>query len=365
MPAFAVTPEQQDLRASVRRFLADRSPEAEVRRLSDTEQGFDPDVWKRMAGQLGLQGLGIPEEFGGAGAGHVELGIVLEEMGRALLCAPFLSTVGLAANLLLTSGDRAAQARYLPGIAEGGTVATVAVSAAGLPGAGVVARRTDDGWRLTGTEPYVLDGHVADLVLVPARTTAGVALFAVEREASGLGRTLLTTADRTRRQARLTFTDTPGAPLDGGLPAMERMLDLAAIALASEQAGGAARALEMSVGYAKTRVQFGRAIGSFQAVKHLCADLLLESESATSAARYAASAADEDAPDLPALASLVRFSCSDSFVKVAADTIQIHGGIGFTWEHPAHLYLRRARTSALLLGDPAFHRERYLRRTGV
>jgi alkylation response protein AidB-like acyl-CoA dehydrogenase len=239
------------------------------------------------------------------------------------------------------------------------------VSAAGLPGAGVVARRTDDGWRLTGTEPYVLDGHVADLVLVPARTTAGVALFAVEREASGLGRTLLTTADRTRRQARLTFTDTPGAPLDGGLPAVERMLDLAAIALASEQAGGAARALEMSVGYAKTRVQFGRAIGSFQAVKHLCADLLLESESATSAARYAASAADEDAPDLPALASLVRFSCSDSFVKVAADTIQIHGGIGFTWEHPAHLYLRRARTSALLLGDPAFHRERYLRRTGV
>ncbi|MEK6443159.1 acyl-CoA dehydrogenase family protein [Pseudonocardia sp. T1-2H] len=237
MPAFAVTPEQQDLRASVRRFLADRSPESEVRRLSETEQGFDPDVWKRMAGQLGLQALGIPEEFGGAGAGHVELGIVFEEMGRALLCAPFLSTIGLAANLLLASGDRAAQGRYLPGIAEGGTVATVAVSAAGLPGAGVVARRADDGWRLTGTEPYVLDGHVADLVFVPARTTAGVALFAVEREASGIGRTLLTTADRTRKQARLTFTDTPGTPLDGGLPAVERMLDLAAIALASEQAG--------------------------------------------------------------------------------------------------------------------------------
>jgi alkylation response protein AidB-like acyl-CoA dehydrogenase len=372
MPAFAVPPEHADLRAAVRRFLAECSPEAEVRRLMETATGHDPAVWKRMAGELGLQGLIVPAAHGGAGAGRVELGIVLEEAGRALLCAPLFATVALAATLLLESGDTEAQARYLPGIAAGETVATVAVSAADParrpPGSGVAAAAAAEGWRLTGEEPYVVDGHAADLLLVPARTPAGPTLFAVARDAPGLVRTPLRTVDRTRRQARVTFAATPAeriGPEGAAGPVLGRTLDLAAVALAAEQAGAAAFALERTVAYAKQRVQFGRPIGGFQAIKHLLADLLLESESAISAARWAAAAADEGDPDLPALASLVRAYCSDAFVRIAADSIQIHGGVGFTWEHAAHLYLRRARTSAQLLGDAAYHRERYLQRSGA
>jgi alkylation response protein AidB-like acyl-CoA dehydrogenase len=372
MPAFAVPPEHADLRAAVRLFLTECSPEAEVRRLMETATGHDPAVWKRMAGELGLQGLIVPAAHGGAGAGRVELGIVLEEAGRALLCAPLFATVALAATLLLESGDTEAQARYLPGIAAGETVATVAVSAADParrpPGSGVAAAAAAEGWRLTGEEPYVVDGHAADLLLVPARTPAGPTLFAVARDAPGLVRTPLRTVDRTRRQARVTFAATPAeriGPEGAAGPVLGRTLDLAAVALAAEQAGAAAFALERTVAYAKQRVQFGRPIGGFQAIKHLLADLLLESESAISAARWAAAAADEGDPDLPALASLVRAYCSDAFVRIAADSIQIHGGVGFTWEHAAHLYLRRARTSAQLLGDAAYHRERYLQRSGA
>ncbi|MFC5949159.1 acyl-CoA dehydrogenase family protein, partial [Pseudonocardia lutea] len=225
-----------------------------------------------------------------------------------------------------------------------------------------------EGWRLTGEEPYVVDGHAADLLLVPARTPAGPTLFAVARDAPGLVRTPLRTVDRTRRQARVTFAATPAeriGPEGAAGPVLGRTLDLAAVALAAEQAGAAAFALERTVAYAKQRVQFGRPIGGFQAIKHLLADLLLESESAISAARWAAASADEGDPDLPALASLVHAYCSDAFVRIAADSIQIHGGVGFTWEHAAHLYLRRARTSAQLLGDAAYHRERYLQRSGA
>ncbi len=368
MPAFAVPPEHADLRAAVRRFLTECSPEAEVRRLMETGAGHDPAVWKRMAGELGLQGLIVPADHGGAGAGRVELGIVLEEAGRALLCAPLFATVALAATLLLECDDADAQARYLPGIATGDTVATVAVSAADPgrrpPGSGVAAAGTAEGWRLTGEEPYVVDGHAADLLLVPARTPAGLSLFAVDGRLAQ--RHPLQTVDRTRRLARVTFADTPGELLgrDGSAgPVLDRTLDLAAVALASEQAGAAAFVLERTVAYAKERVQFGRPIGGFQAIKHMLADLLLESESAISAARWAAAAADEGDPDLPALASLVRAYCSDAFVRIAADSIQIHGGIGFTWEQAAHLYLRRARTSAQLLGDAAYHRERHLQRS--
>jgi alkylation response protein AidB-like acyl-CoA dehydrogenase len=372
MPVFAVPPELGDLRAAVRRFVTERSPEPEVRRLMDTELGHDPDVWKRMAAQLGLQGLVVPEEFGGSGAGRVELGVVFEELGRGLVCAPYFATVALATTLLLAVDDRTARQRHLPGIADGSTVATVAIAAAEPdrtpPGSGVTAVRTGDGWRLSGSEPHVVDGHAADLLLVPARTAAGVSLFAVTRGAPGLSTTPLTTFDRTRKQARVALADTPGELVgaDGAaLPAIERTLDLAAVALAAEQAGGAAAALERTVEYAKTRIQFGRPIGGFQAVKHMLADLLLESESAVSAARAAAEAADAGDPELPALASLARAYCSDAFVRIAADAIQLHGGIGFTWEQAAHLYLRRARTTAQLLGDPAFHREQYLRRTGA
>ena len=369
---FAFSEEQEELRRSVRRFLEDKSPETEVRRLMDTTEGYDPAVWSQMAEQLGLPGLAIPEEFGGSGYSYVELIVVLEEMGRALLCAPYFSSVALAANLLLVSGDDAAKKEYLPGIANGSTIATVALAepSGRWDEAGITleANGSGDNWTLTGEKLYVLDGHTADLILVAARTGAGVSVFAVDRSASGLTATPLSTMDQTRKQSRITFSSTPARLVgrDGeGWVAISKMLDLAAVALAAEQVGGAQRVLDMSVEYAKNRIQFGRPIGSFQAIKHKCADMLLEVESAKSAAYYAGWAAAEDSDELPVVASLAKSYCSEAYFHAAAENIQIHGGIGFTWEHPAHLYFKRAKSSELLFGDPTYHRELLAQRIGI
>jgi alkylation response protein AidB-like acyl-CoA dehydrogenase len=369
---FAFSEEQEDLRKSLRRFLEDKSPEGEVRRLMHTNDGYDPAVWSQMAEQLGLQGLAIPEEFGGSGYTYVELIVVLEEMGRALLCAPYFSSVALAANLLLVSGDEAAKKRYLPGIASGTTIATVALAEASgrwdEAGVTLAAEAPQGAWLLTGEKLYVLDGQRADLILVAARTAAGVSVFAVDKGASGLTATPLSTMDQTRKQARLAFESTPARLVgtDGaGWPAMSKMLDLAAVALAAEQVGGAQKVLEMAVEYAKVRVQFGRPIGSFQAIKHKCADMLLEVESAKSAAYYAGWAAAEDNEELPVVASLAKSYCSEAYFHATAENIQIHGGIGFTWEHPAHLYFKRAKSSELLFGDPTYHRELLAQRIGI
>jgi alkylation response protein AidB-like acyl-CoA dehydrogenase len=369
---FAFSDEQEELRASVRRFLAEKSPETEVRRLMDTTEGYDPAVWSQMADQLGLQSLTIPEEFGGSGFTYVELLVVLEEMGAALLCAPFFSSVALAANALLTSGDDEAKKSYLPGIASGETIATLAITEDNgrwdFGGVELAATKKGDGWVLNGHKMFVLDGHVANLIIVAARTAAGVSLFAVQGDAAGLTRTPLPTMDQTRKQARLEFADTPAALIgtDGGAEAgLTKTLDLAAVALAAEQVGGAQHVLDASVEYAKTRIQFGRPIGSFQAIKHKCADMLLEVESAKSAAYYAAWAAAEDSDELPVVASLAKSYCSEAYFHAAAENIQIHGGIGFTWEHPAHLYFKRAKSSELLLGDPAYHRELLAQRIGI
>jgi len=369
---FAFSEEQEELRKSVRRFLEDKSPEAEVRRLMETTDGYDPAVWSQMAEQLGLQGLAIPEEFGGSGYTYVELIVVLEEMGRALLCAPYFSSVALAANALLTSGDDAAKKDYLPGIASGDTIATLALTepAGRWDEAGVTmaASGSGDSWTLDGTKSFVIDGHTAGLVLVPARTRAGVSLFAVAGDAPGLTRTPLATMDQTRKQAKLEFAGTPArlvGPEGAAWPALSKTLDLAAVALAAEQVGGAQKVLDMSVEYAKVRVQFGRPIGSFQAIKHKCADMLLEVESAKSAAYYAGWAAAEDSDELPVVASLAKAYCSDAYFHAAAENIQIHGGIGFTWEHPAHLYFKRAKSSELYLGDPTYHRELLAQRIGL
>jgi alkylation response protein AidB-like acyl-CoA dehydrogenase len=369
---FAFSEEQEELRKSVRRFLEDKSPEAEVRRLMETTEGYDPAVWSQMAQQLGLQGLAVPEEFGGSGYTYVELIVVLEEMGRALLCAPYFSTVALAANALLTSGDDAAKKDYLPGIASGETIATVALTEpAGRwdeQGVTTAASGSGDSWTIDGTKSFVLDGHTAGLILVPARTGGGVSLFAVAGDASGLTRTPLATMDQTRKQAKLEFSGTPARLIgsEGSAWAgLSKMLDLAAVALAAEQVGGAQKVLEMSVEYAKVRVQFGRPIGSFQAIKHKCADMLLEVESAKSAAYYAGWAAAEDSDELPVVASLAKAYCSDAYFHSAAENIQIHGGIGFTWEHPAHLYFKRAKSSELYLGDPTYHRELLAQRIGL
>jgi alkylation response protein AidB-like acyl-CoA dehydrogenase len=369
---FAFSEEQEELRAAVRRFLAEKSPESEVRRLMDTTEGYDPAVWSQMADQLGLQSLTIPEEFGGSGFTYVELLVVLEEMGAALLCAPFFASVALAANAVLTSGDDEAKKSYLPGIASGETIATLAITEDNgkwdFSGIECAAKKNGDGWVLDGHKMFVIDGHVAALVIVAARTAAGVSLFAVQGDASGLTRTPLPTMDQTRKQARLEFSATPAVLIgsDGGAEAgLTKTLDLAAVALAAEQVGGAQHVLDASVEYAKTRIQFGRPIGSFQAIKHKCADMLLEVESAKSAAYYAAWAAAEDSDELPVVASLAKSYCSEAYFHSAAENIQIHGGIGFTWEHPAHLYFKRAKSSELLLGDPAYHRELLAQRIGI
>jgi alkylation response protein AidB-like acyl-CoA dehydrogenase len=369
---FAFSDEQEELRTAVRRFLAEKSPETEVRRLMDTTEGYDPAVWSQMADQLGLQSLTIPEEFGGSGFTYVELLVVLEEMGAALLCAPFFSSVALGANALLTSGDDEAKKSYLPGIASGETIATLAITEDNgkwdFSGIECAATKKGDGWELNGHKMFVIDGHVANLIIAAARTAAGVSLFAVDGDAAGLTRTPLPTMDQTRKQARLEFASTPATliGIDGGAePGLSKTLDLAAVALAAEQVGGAQRVLDASVEYAKTRIQFGRPIGSFQAIKHKCADMLLEVESAKSAAYYAAWAAAEDSDELPVVASLAKSYCSEAYFHAAAENIQIHGGIGFTWEHPAHLYFKRAKSSELLLGDPSYHRELLAQRIGI
>jgi alkylation response protein AidB-like acyl-CoA dehydrogenase len=369
---FAFSEEQEELRKSVRRFLEDKSSSPEVRRLMETDDGYDPAVWSQMGQQLGLQGLAIPEEYGGSGYSYVELVVVLEEMGRALLTAPYFATVALAANALLASGDDAAKKEHLPGIAAGETIATLALTESSgrwdEAGVALEAAKGGDGYTLTGEKMFVIDGHIANLILVAARTSAGVSLFAVEGDAAGLTRTPLSTMDQTRKQAKLTFDNTP-AKLIGtegeGWATLSKTLDLAAVALAAEQVGGAQKVLEMSVQYAKDRVQFGRPIGSFQAIKHKCADMLLEVESAKSAAYYAGWAAAEDNEELPVVASLAKAYCSDAYFHAAAENIQIHGGIGFTWEHDAHLYFKRAKSSELMLGDPTYHRELLAQRIGI
>ena len=215
---------------------------------------------------------------------------------------------------------------------------------------------------------YVLDGHIADLILVVARTDAGVSLFAVDGDAAGLTRTPLSTMDQTRKQARLEFENTPARLIESegiGWDFMARVLDLVAVGLAAEQVGGAQKVLEMAVEYAKVRVQFGRPIGSFQAIKHKCADMLLEVESAKSAAYYGMWCAAEMDDELPSVASLAKAYCSEAYFHAAAENIQIHGGIGFTWEHPAHLYFKRAKSSELLFGDPTYHRELLAQRIGI
>lgn len=361
---FVFTEEQDGLRSMVRGLLADISPEAEVRRLMRTPDGFDPAGWRRIA-ELGLTGLVIPEQYGGAGFGPVEIGIVMEEAGAVLLCAPYLSTVVLATEALLAADDEAANRAYLPGIADGAL--RVAFAAEDHPAAG--RHRADapieasvspaNGWRLTGTVGHVVDGASADVVLVVAAAPGGPSLFGVDADADGLTRTATSTMDATRRQARLAFDAAPARLIGAegaGAGVRARVRDVATAQLAAEQVGGAQRVLDMAVEYATLRVQFGRPIGSFQAVKHRCADLLLRVESARSAAYHALWTAADSAADLPIAARVAGAYCSTAFYTCAEENILIHGGIGYTWEHPAHLYLKRAAADRVMFGDPVTHR---------
>jgi alkylation response protein AidB-like acyl-CoA dehydrogenase len=359
--SFSPGEDAEDLRGIVRGFLEKRSSEDVVRALMETDHGYDPAVWDQAAVELGLHGLVVPEEHGGSGATPVELGVVFEEMGAALFCGPFLATVGLAATALIEAGDPAAGAAHLPGIAAGTTIATLAWAGPRPAASTLVAAPGPDGWTVSGTARIVLDGASADLVLVAARSGAGPCLLAVPGGAAGLNRTALTPMDSTRRLAELRFDAVPAQLIgtDGGAAAaLERTADLAALYLAAEQLGGAARVLATAVFHAGTRVQFGRAIGSFQAVKHRCADMLVDVESARSVVQHGLWTAAHDPAGLAVSACLARAIASDAYQRVAADNIQIHGGIGFTWEHSAHLYLKRAKGSQLLLGSPSRHRAR-------
>jgi alkylation response protein AidB-like acyl-CoA dehydrogenase len=366
---FAPTDEQRELSRVVRKFLEDKAPLEQTRRLMESVDGIDAAVWDQMARELGLQALHIPEAYGGMGFTFAELALVLEEMGHALLCAPYFSSVALAANAVLAAGTEEQCKELLPGIAAGETRATLAVAERGDvwdPASIAAEARPESGsHRLHGVKTAVVDGHSAQLIIVAARVpdsagAAGVGLFIVDATAAGLTRSPLPALDQTRKLARLEFAGAPARRLgdaDTGWPAVARTLRQAAVCLAAEQVGGAQRCLDMAVDYAKVRTQFGRPIGSFQAIKHRCADLLLAVETARSAALYAVAAAVADGAELALAASLARAHCSEVFSRAASENIQIHGGIGFTWEHDAHLFLKRAKSSEYLFGSASRHRE--------
>jgi alkylation response protein AidB-like acyl-CoA dehydrogenase len=370
---FSFSDEQQEFRSVLRRFLHDRSPTTEVRRLMATEEGRDGEVWQGLSRDLGLTGIHIPEAYGGQGFGISELAIAVEEMGRALLCAPYFASTVLAATAVLKVGSDAQKKALLPKIAAGQTIAAFAFTEENgqwdVSGVATTATRAGDKYRLDGVKSFVLDGHSANLIVVLARRPGteaadGLSLFVVREDAAGLQRHRLETADQTRKLARLTFSGVEAELLgeDGSAGAsLGEVLDIAAICLANEMVGGAERLRESAVEFASMRVQFGRPIASFQSLKHKAADMLLDVELAKSAAYYAAAAADEGDEDLPALASLAKAAASEAYMQTAIHTVQIHGGIGFTWDNDTQLWFKRAKSSEVFLGGPAYHRERLMR----
>ena len=369
---FALSEEQATLQEVLRDFFDKKSPESAVRQQLVDPTGYDQALWRQMADQLGLQSLAIPEEYGGAGFSFVELGIALEEMGRALVVSPFFASCVMATQLLLAAADDAANKDYLPRLAAGELIGTVAIaedSGSWLPAdVTTTATETDGGWTISGHKSYVLDGAIADLVLVAARTGERLGVFAVDSTAAKLTRVPLETMDQTRKQARIEFDNTSArliGSLDRGQQAIETMLDHAMIAVSAESLGGTAKVLDMAVEYAKVREQFGRPIGSFQAIKHKCASMLVELESSRSAVYYALWAVSASDSDVPKLASLTKAFCTDAYLYASGENIQIHGGIGFTWEHPAHLYLKRAKNAQLFMGSSDWHRQRLADLIGI
>jgi alkylation response protein AidB-like acyl-CoA dehydrogenase len=361
----AITPaEQSAIYDSFARLLGQHHNEATVRSFMETSDGHDARLWQAMA-DAGMTGLCIDPEFGGIGAGAVEMERIMEQAGAALMAGPYSISAGVATRLIHGSGDADAKARLLPGIAAGQMIVTVAVAGdrhlGNWRGTTVTATQTDSGWTLNGTAAYVVCVHLADVLLVVARCSEGVGVYEVDSTATGLGMTAMPTWDRTLRLSRLTLDQVAAVRLTGlGGEEIDAAMDFALVAMAGEQVGAARHVMDMTVDYIKTRVQFGRPVGGFQALKHMAADLLLELESATSAARHAARSLAEGHPAASEHAALAAFTCSEAFAQVAATAIQMHGGIAFTWDHPAHLYLKRARACAQLLGTPSAHRDRFV-----
>lgn len=372
---FAFTEEQQMIRDTAEAFLQEVSDSEAIRAAMLTEQGYDAEVWQRICGEMYWQAIHLPESAGGMGLGYVELVAMLEQMGRFLLCSPFYATVCQAANALLVAGSEEQQTAYLSQIVEGKT-ASLAYANTGEASAAAVSasyRKDGDSYLIDGDYRYVVDGHSADFLIIAAREAGtsgseGIALFVVDGNAEGLSRSYLPTLDQTRKQATVSAAglrvSSDALLAENAAAQLDKILDLATIALAAEQMGGTQQVLDLTVEYTKERVQFNRSIASFQAVKHKAADMMQRAEVARSAVYYAACVADEAlnggdmAAELPEAASIAKAYCSDAYFSNAGDAIQLHGGVGFTWEYDPHLYFKRAKASEHMLGSASYHRER-------
>jgi alkylation response protein AidB-like acyl-CoA dehydrogenase len=370
---FGFSQEQELLRATARKFFENECTSDFVRKRMEEPAGVTPEFWAKLAEQ-GWLGLVYPEEYGGSGLGFVDLTVLMEEMGRASMPGPFFSTVILGGLTILEAGSADHRKAWLTKIAAGEARATLAWTEpnARWDAAGVTttARAADGGFVLNGTKLFVLDAHTADVLVVVARTAEGarpeegVSLFLVEAGTRGLETKLLPTMDQTRKLCEVALRDVRVradallGPRDGGWAPLARVVERATVALCAEMCGGAQRVLDMTTEYAKIRIAFGRPIGSYQGVKHRAADMLVDVENAKSLTYYAAWAVDENAPEAALAASMAKAYASDAFRKVAGAGIQLHGGIGFTWEHDLHLYFKRAKSSEFTFGDATYHRER-------
>ena len=358
---FEFSDEQKQLRNEARKFLAEHCPPKAVRAVLDGQQPYDRKLWKGLAG-MGFLGVAIPEEFGGAGAGHLELCVIAEEMGRALAPVPFSSTVYLAAEAILMAGDDAQKQKWLSLIASGGAIGTLALfEGKGNPSPQAI-KLAASGFSLNGVKKPVPDGAIADFAVVAARTGSSgretdISLFLVELKAEGVEAKSLTNLDPSRGQAELIFRNCraePLGPAGEGWSIISQVLDRAAVLMAFEQVGGADRALEMGRDYALDRIAFGRPIGSFQAVKHMLADMYVSATLARSNCYYGAWALSTNASELPEAAAAARISATQAFQHCAKNNIQVHGGMGFTWEFDCHMYYRRANATALGLGSLSY-----------
>ncbi|HKV54843.1 MAG TPA: acyl-CoA dehydrogenase family protein [Candidatus Binataceae bacterium] len=366
---FGFSEEQEMLRQSARSLLEKECPSTLVRKLMEDPHGYDTALWKKMA-ELGWLGLAIPEEYGGGGLSYVDLVLVMEEMGRVVLPSPFIWTV-MVAEAIKRAGSDAQKKALLPKVVAGELIATPAFlepsGAWGADGITMAARKDGAGFVLDGTKLFVNDGHVADCLLVAARTGGtgeeGITLFALDRKRAGINVAPLVTMDQTRKLAEVTLSgvkadagDVIGA-VGGGWKTLSQVIDRGKVMIAGEMMGGAQKVLEMTVDYAKVRVQFGRPIGSFQAVQHKCANMMVDVEGAKSATYYASWAVSNEVAEAPLAAALAKAAASDAFRRVSADGVQLHGGIGFTWDHDMHLYFKRAKSSEFTFGDATWNRE--------
>lgn len=367
---FAFTEEQQMIQSTAESFFADVSGSEAVRAAMATEQGYDNALWQSLCEELYLQAITVPEDFGGMGLGVVELVAVMEQMGRFVVCAPYFSTVCLSSTAVLLAGDQSQQEQFFTEVLAGKTAAFALTSNGQWDASAISARyeKQGDNYILDGDYRYVIDGHTADYLIVAAQGEQGLALFLLTSDQAGITRTWLPTVDQTRKQAQISLQQVSVSAdallQDQAEQVFSDVLDIAAICLAAEQVGGASEVLEKTVTYTKERVQFNRPVASFQSVKHQAADMMTRAEAARSAVYYAACIAQEKleggplAGELKEAASIAKANASEAYFKNAGDAIQLHGGVGFTWEYDVHLYFKRAKASEHYLGNAVYHRER-------